>query len=134
MIYKFECLLCGKDFEVDLPMNAKHEAYHCGIEARRVFTVPYTNKDQMYNFTDNHSFKQGYDIHSKRQYLRICKKEGSILLSPSERKSLKPNIDTAPSRQKCAERIMKKVAKDGLMSKFKKLQDVLPTGGDNGAI
>ncbi|KKN70045.1 hypothetical protein LCGC14_0434920 [marine sediment metagenome] len=129
MTYLYECLICGKEFEIDMPMNAKHEAYHCGIEARRVFTVPYTNKDQMYNFTDNHSFKQGYDIHSKRQYLRICKKEGSILLSPSERKSLKPKMDKdyAPARKKCAENIMKKVAKDGLMSKFKKLQDALPT-------
>ncbi len=127
MIYKFECLICGKEFEVSMSMNAKHEAFHCGIESRRIFTVFHTNKDQMYNFTDNISFKRGYDIHSKRQYERICKKEGSILLSPSERKSLKPNIDTAPSRQKCAENIMKKVAKDGLMSKFKKLQDALPT-------
>ena len=116
MTYKYECLICGKEFELVQSMNAKHEAFHCGVESRRVFTLPHTNKDQMYNFTNNVSFKRGYDIHSKRQYERICKKEGVVLMSPSERKSLNPNTDYAPQRKKCAERIMKKVAKDGLMS------------------
>lgn len=129
MIYLFECLICGQEFSIVQSMNAKHEYYHCGIECRRVFTVPYTNKDQMYNYTDDHSFKDGHDIHSKRQYLRLCKKEGLVPMSPSERKSLKPKTskDFEPQRKRCAERIMKKVAKDGLMSKFKKMQDVLPT-------
>jgi len=132
MIYLYQCLICGKEFECVQQMNAKHVAYHCGIEARRVFTLPYTNKDLMYNFTAHDTFKQGKEIYSKRQYERLCKKEGLVPISPGERKSLKPvtHEDLAPKRKKCAERMMKKIAQDGLMSKFKKLQDALTTEGE----
>ena len=126
MTYRYQCKICSREFEVVQQMNARHIAYCCKVEASRIWTLPYTNKDQMYNFTNDFSFKKGYDIHSKRQYERICKKEGALLMSPGERKSLKPTIDTAPSRKRCVERIMKKVAKDGLMSRFKKLKDVIP--------
>lgn len=128
MTYLFRCKICSKEFNTVQRMNEQHIAYCCKVEASRIWTIPHTNKDQMYNFTNDFSFKKGYDIHSKRQYERICKKEGSILMSPSERKSLKPTIDTMPSIKRCTERIMRKVAKDGLMSKFKKLKDVLPKG------
>lgn len=129
MTYQYECLICGKEFELQQPMNIEHKAYHCHIEARRIWNIPQTNKDLMWQFTDDHSFKQGYDVHSRRQYERILKKEGVPYLSPSERKSIKPKTDKdfQPQRQNCAKRIMEKVAKDGLMSKFRKLQDVLPT-------
>ncbi|KKM84869.1 hypothetical protein LCGC14_1294840 [marine sediment metagenome] len=88
----------------------------------------------MWNFTDDRSFKKGYEVHSRKQYEKICKSEGGLYLSPSERKSLKPKTDKdyAPEKRRCAERIMKKIGKDGLMSKMKKIQDILPTGGNNG--
>jgi len=132
MKYIYECLMCGEKFEVIQSMNDEHISYHCGIESRRVFTIPHTNKDLMYNFTALDTFKEGKEIHSKRQYERLCKKEKLIPLSPGERKSLKPvtHEDLAPKRKKCAERMMRKIAQDGLMSKFKKLQDVLPTEGE----
>ncbi len=129
MIYLFKCKVCGKEFEVVQQMNASHVTYCCGIEASRIWTKFHTNKDLMYNFTDTRSFKNGHDIHSKRQYERLCKKDGLVPLSPSERKSLKPKTDKdfAPQRKKCAEKIMRKIADDGLMEKMRKLQDVLPT-------
>ena len=123
MRYSYECLICGKEFDLVQSMNIPHVAYHCEVESRRVWTVPHTNKDLMYNFTAPDTFKKGADIHSKRQYERLCKEAGGLNMCPSERKSIKPKKfeDFSYSREKCVDTMMKKLQKENVLHRVPEL-------------
>lgn len=115
MIYVFSCGKCGRLFERIQGINDDHRADHCGSSARRVFTVPFTNKDLMYNFLDVTSFKKPVNIHSKRQYDSLLKKEGRVQVSRDDLKGIKLP-DPKPRIKKFAKEMAKKIYDKGAMS------------------
>jgi len=83
MIYPFRCLICNKEFDIIQPMSAEHKAFHCGIEAQRVWSVN-TDKDLAYNFTTEMFDGKPIEIHSKRQFKHLLKVHNMADASPKE--------------------------------------------------
>lgn len=110
MTYEFECIICGCYFDVIQRMSDKHKAFHCGIEARRIWSAPATDKDLAYNFT-THQFGQSVVIYSKRQYKNLLKQHNLADASIKEcrqQAEFKKRINAesvAFNRRKTAERI-----------------------------
>lgn len=115
MIYVFQCKKCGEVFEENQSINTLHEAYHCGNLARRIFTVPHTNKDLMYNFLDTHSFSKPVEIHSRRQYDKLLKQQGMIQVTKDDLRGIKPP-DPKPRIRKFAQKMADKIYEKGAMS------------------
>ena len=110
MTYEFQCLICNKHFDTVQRMDEEHKAFHCGIEAERVWSIPSTDKDLSYNFVTE-SFGKPIQINSKSQYKGLIKKHGFMDASPKEvrqeadfRKRVNIESDTI-SRKKLAEKI-----------------------------
>lgn len=83
MIYEFQCILCNEHFELFQRMNDTHKAFHCGIEAQRIWTIPATDRDQAYSFVAE-SFGSPVQINSKGQYRKLIKQHGFMDASPRE--------------------------------------------------
>ena len=113
MIYEFQCIICGKYFDIVQRMNDTHKAFHCGIEAQRIWTIPSTDKDLAYNFITE-SFGQPIQINSKSQYKGLIKQYGFADASPREVKdeaAFRKRInqeDYSRERRKTAESIFVK--------------------------
>ncbi len=75
MVYSFRCSICNEEFDVVQQMNIKHEAFHCGIEARRVWGVN-TDKDLAYSFTTDMFGGKPVVVTSKRQFKTLLKSNG----------------------------------------------------------
>lgn len=124
MIYEFRCIICDKHFESIQRMNDEHKAFHCGIEASRVWTSPRTDKDLSYNFvTEN--FGKPIQINSRGQYKNLIKQHGFMDASPKEvrqeadfRKRVNAESD-AIHRRKLAETIFSKKRE---LLKFRKVK------------
>lgn len=113
MIYEFQCIICDKHFDIVQRMNEEHKAFHCGIEALRVWTVPRTDKDLAYNFVTE-SFGKPIQINSKSKYKNLIKRNGFMDASPKEvrqeaefRKRINQE-DYSRDRKKLAEKIFVK--------------------------
>lgn len=122
MIYPFKCIICGAEFEVVQEMNAEHKAFHCGIEAHRIWGVN-TDKDLAYNFTTDMFDGKPVQIFSKRQFKGLLKKynlaDASIKECRQEadfRKKLN-NEDYLKQRRKTAENIYHKMKERGQLIK-----------------
>ena len=72
MTYAFRCLICNEEFDVVQPMNIEHKAYHCGIEAQRVWGY-YTEKDLRYTFSTDMFDGKPTEIRSKEHYKKLLK-------------------------------------------------------------
>ena len=83
MTYEFECIICNEHFDCIQRINDEHKAFHCGVEARRVWCVLNTDKDLTYSFVTE-SFGAPLQINSHRQYKRLIKKHGFCDASPRE--------------------------------------------------
>jgi hypothetical protein len=70
-------------------MNETHEFFHCLKKAQRIYTEPYVERDLRWNYT-SYNFGKPVDIHSKRQYDRLCKENNLVSMTPSEIRSIKP--------------------------------------------
>lgn len=110
MIYPFQCIICGEEFMVVQPMNAEHKAFHCGIEAQRIWGAN-THKDLAYNFTTDMFDGKSVQINSHRQFKGLLKKNGLVDASIKEcreeanfRKKLNQE-DYKRERRKTAENI-----------------------------
>lgn len=121
MIYPFRCIICNIEFEVVQSMNTPHKAFHCGVEAQRIFTVPQTNKDLMYQFDTTIFGKRPVNIYSRRQYKRLLKENGLVDSTPRECLTVKPKNDgkerARKLAKKCADKIYKKGAMDWVKGK-----------------
>ena len=121
MIYPFHCIICGEEFDVTQPMNIAHKAFHCGIEAQRIWGFN-TDKDLLYNFTTEMFDGKPIQIHSKRQFKNLLKVHGMADASPKEccqearfRKKLNEK-DYSRDRRKTAENIYCKMKNRGQLS------------------
>ena len=83
MIYHFRCLICNEEFDVVQSMNTEHKAYHCGIEAQRVWGC-YTEKDKRYYFATDMFDGKSVEIRSKGQYKKLLKQHGMADASVKE--------------------------------------------------
>ena len=83
MIYEFQCIICGEHFECVQSMNIEHKAFHCGIEAQRIWGNCNTDKDLAYNFTTK-IFGNPREIYSKKQYRNLLKSNGLVDASLKE--------------------------------------------------
>ena len=83
-VYPYKCNVCGEYIEIIQHMSDEHKLFHCDTKAQRIYTVPNVNKDLMYNFTASYLGDKPIDIHSRRQYKELLKKNGLVNATPLE--------------------------------------------------
>ena len=121
MTYPFRCIICDTEFDIVQPMNIEHKAFHCGIEAQRIWGFN-TDKDLAYNFVTEMFDGKPIQIHSKRQFKGLLKVYGMVDASPKEccdearfRKRINKE-DYSRDRRKTAENIYHKMKDRGQLS------------------
>ncbi len=120
MIYNYKCIICNKEFEETQSMNDIHEYFHCGLRAERLWNIPHTNKDLMYQFKTSTFNNRITEIHSKRQYKRLLKENGMVQVTSSEIRSVKPKDNAEKPRRELIGRVSKKLHSEGLGKAFPK--------------
>lgn len=117
MTYVFECVICGKKFEVSQNMNDAHIACHCGRCARRVWLPFETDKDLMYQFDTTIFGKNPVNIYSRRQYKRLLKENNLADSTPRESLQVKRTSerDHKSRIHKFAKKLTDKIYKKGAM-------------------
>jgi len=118
MIYSFKCVICGEEFDEFQKINDEHIAFHCGIKADRVYTIPYTNKDLMYQFKTNIFNNRITEIYSKRQYNRLLKENGLMTLTTEELRTMKPKDKGEKKRKETAKRICNRLREGNALKAF----------------
>ncbi len=116
MRYLFQCIICGKEFEEYQKMNDEHKAFHCGIEAQRVFTTFHTPKDKQYYFDAPNKDGSMREIRSRGLYKKYLKDNGYADASAKECLSIKPNKDGRERAIKLAKKCANKIREKGAMS------------------
>ena len=113
MTYEFECIVCNEHFDCVQRIDDEHKAFHCGIEARRVWGALNTDRDLTYSFvTEN--FGEPIQINSHRQYKKLLKEHGLCDCSPKEMRQeaeFRRRVnqeDHSRERRKTAENIVSK--------------------------
>ena len=128
MIYPFRCVICNTVFEVYQSMNDEHRAFHCGMEAQRIFTAPHTNKDQMYYFNVPNKDGSMREIRSRGLYKKYLKDNGYADATVKECLSVKPKNDVKERAMKLAKKCADKIYKKGAMDWVKGKEN--PNGRD----
>jgi len=118
MIYPYQCILCGKKYEVVQQMNAPHEYYCCGMRCERIWTNPHTNRDLMYHFNTPIFNNRTTEIHSKRQYDRLLKENKLVSITRNELQTIKPKDNAEKSRKETVKKVAQKLHSDGLSKHF----------------
>jgi len=98
-----------------MSMNDDHKAYHCGFEAERIWTLPYTNRDLMYQFKTGVFNNRTTEIYSKRQYNRLLKDNGLMTMTTEELRTMKPKVQDKEKRKSLAKKICARMQEGSVM-------------------
>jgi len=118
MIYSFKCILCGKDYDIFQHMNDTHEYFCCAMRCERIWTLPYTNRDLMYQFKTGVFNNRITEIYSKRQYGRLLKENGLKTMTTEELRTMKPKAGDRNKRKQLAKKICRRMQEGGVMKEF----------------
>lgn len=114
MIYEYDCNVCGRTFEEFRSYAKRNDTFCCNVKANKhIATGRYINDDLMYNFVSDQLGNNPVQIHSKRQFNRLCKEQGLVYLTKDDRTGNKPK-DNSHKLAKAKDRAMKRIAADGL--------------------
>ena len=116
MRYLFHCIICNIEFVEFQKMNDVHKAFHCGIEAQRVFAVPNTNRDKMYYFDVKNKDGSMSEIRSRGLYKKYLEKNGYADATVKDCLSVKPKNDHRERAVKLAKKCQNKIWEKGAMS------------------
>lgn len=120
-LYEYYCEHCGKFFEAFRPVNLRNSTNcSCGSRAKKLISLPSTEKDKAYEFYSENFGPQKVWVRSKTHYNKLRKQNRIIDANFKESfqeaaiKRKSKDVSMAIKRRKRAEKIATRIHQDGL--------------------